>query len=427
MSTWGCGGLASCADKDVLGRCLELLPTDGRAYVALARMEQVAGRPERARALYEAGVAAVEGNNPFLWQSWGVFEEQQGNLSKARDLFDSATVADPKHGPSWHAWAMLEKRDGNLRKARDLLVKGARYDPGNAFLYQSLALMESDAGRLDTARHYFQLGVRTNPSSAALWQAWALMEVEAGNTYEARRLFKKKCHGTVTCGKHGPFGSPSKAWALFEHKQGNLETARRLFEEGVRADSSHQPVWQAWAVMEFREGNLDRARELFQKGVWADPTNKNAWGVLEDRQSNIAFARALYKCAVKADPSSVPSWMAWAQMEERLGDLPRADELRNLCMEKRTETLELDVRPSSMTLVTAAAEAAMQDPQAVANGAYYPGKPGVSGFLAPMYDQVAAWVAAWERQSSGNGKSGVRVTRAGVRKVSNPERFKIRI
>jgi Tfp pilus assembly protein PilF len=134
-----------------------------------------------------------------------------------------------------------------------------------------------------------------------------------------------------------------QAWARLEAAQGQTVTARALFDRAARVDPKHQPVWQAWGVMEYRSGNTDTARALFQRGVWANPKSTDAarlfqaWGVLEDRQVNTGVARELFKCAVKADPSSVPSWQAWAQMEERLGAVTRAAELRGLCLQERAD------------------------------------------------------------------------------------------
>lgn len=56
--------------------------------------------------------------NPFIWASWGYLEYLTGNVSRARKLFDAATVVDETHSAAWHKWGMLEMKQGNYLRAR---------------------------------------------------------------------------------------------------------------------------------------------------------------------------------------------------------------------------------------------------------------------------------------------------------------------
>jgi hypothetical protein len=53
-----------------------------------------------------------------------------------------------------------------------------------------------------------------------------------------------------------------------------------------------------------------------------------AWGVLEQRTGNAALARELFKAALKVDPKNESTWATWIKMEEDLGRLEAANELR---------------------------------------------------------------------------------------------------
>lgn len=92
-----------------------------------------------------------------------------GNSSKARKLFDAATVADKAQASAWHGWAVLELREGNTKKARALLKKGIRFSGPNEYLLQTLALMEVKASKYEQARSLFNKATRANPKSAASW------------------------------------------------------------------------------------------------------------------------------------------------------------------------------------------------------------------------------------------------------------------
>jgi hypothetical protein len=77
-------------------------------------------------------------------QAWATLEERQGNLVRARKLFDAATAADRTHAAAWHGWGMLEKAAGNPERARGLFLRGLRYQKlgqPNEYLYQSIAVL----------------------------------------------------------------------------------------------------------------------------------------------------------------------------------------------------------------------------------------------------------------------------------------------
>ncbi|CAD7700192.1 unnamed protein product [Ostreobium quekettii] len=358
-------------------RVISMDATDGRSYVGLGRLMVQQRRFEEARKVYEGGCTATQGCNAYVWTAWANLEAMVGSVPRARKLYDAAVVADRGHQAAWHGWGMLEKREGDYARARDCWIKGIR-NAGRApspYLFNSLAVLAAGLGRQEEAREWFSKGTRTakGAGSFALWQAWALMEAENGDkeaaqglfgralevnprsryTYLAWALFEKdqgrldKALELLEKGHRLNRRDPAilQAWGVLEAQMGNFDKAGRLFEKGTRADRNTQRVWQAWGVMEFRRGNVGRARELFQEGVWAGPNTKDvayvfqAWGVLEMGAGNTVLARELFKCAVKADPKNETTWSTWVQLEERLGAYERANELRNMSMQRRVEVV----------------------------------------------------------------------------------------
>lgn len=96
-------------------------------------------------------------------------ENKVGNIRRARELFDAATVADKKHVAAWHGWAVLELKQGNIRKARQLLAKGLKFCGGNEYIYQTLAMLEAKANRYEQARSFFKQATQCNSKSCASW------------------------------------------------------------------------------------------------------------------------------------------------------------------------------------------------------------------------------------------------------------------
>ncbi|XP_062107093.1 protein high chlorophyll fluorescent 107 [Humulus lupulus] len=360
--------------EEILQKCISYWPEDGRAYVVLGKTLSKQSKTAEARAVYEKGCQATQGENPFIWQCWAVLEKSVGNIRRARELFDAATVADKRHTAAWHGWAVLELKQGNIRKARSLLAKALKFCGGNEYIYQTLALLEAKANRFEQARYLFKQATKCNPKSCASWLAWAQMESQQENNRVARRLFEKAIQaspknrfawhvwgvfeasvGNVDKGrkllKIGHALNPRdpvllQSLALLEYKHSTANLSRVLFRRASELDPSHQPVWMAWGWMEWKEGNITTARELYQKALSIDSTSDTAarclqaWGVLEQRIGNLSAARRLFRSSLNINSQSFVTWMTWAAFEEDLGNSVRAEEIRNLYFQQRTEVVD---------------------------------------------------------------------------------------
>ncbi|PON93193.1 N-terminal acetyltransferase A, auxiliary subunit [Trema orientale] len=360
--------------EEILQKCIAYWPEDGRAYVLLGKTLSKQSKTAEARAVYEKGCQATQGENPFIWQCWAILENKMGNIRRARELFDAATVADKRHIAAWHGWAVLELKQGNIRKARNLLAKALKFCGGNEYIYQTLALLEAKANRFEQARSLFRQATKFNPRSCASWLAWAQMEMQQENNHAARRLFEKAIQaspknrfawhvwgvfeanvGNVDKGrkllKIGHALNPRdpvllQSLALLEYKHSTANLARVLFRRASELDPSHQPVWMAWGWMEWKEGNISTARELYQKALSIDSTSETAarclqaWGVLEQRVGNLSAARRLFRSSLNINSQSYITWMTWATFEEDQGNLVRAEEIRDLYFQQRTEVVD---------------------------------------------------------------------------------------
>ncbi|KAL8197869.1 hypothetical protein R6Q57_030157 [Mikania cordata] len=360
--------------EEILQKCISYWPEDGRSYVALGKILGKQSKANEARTVYEKGCQATQGENAYIWQCWAVLENKMGNIRRARQLFDAATVADKKHIAAWHGWAVLELKVGNAKKARYLLSKGLKNCGGNEYIYQTLAMLEAKANRNDQARYLFRQATKCNPKSCASWLAWAQLEVQQENYREARKLFEKAVEaspknrfawhvwgvfeanvGNVGKGrkllKIGHALNPRdpvllQSLGLLEYKHSAPNFARALFRRAAELDPRHQPVWIAWGWMEWKEGNIKTARELYQKALSINSTSESAarclqaWGVLEQRLGNVSAARRLFRSSLNINSQSYVTWMTWASLEEDEGNSIRAEEIRNLYFQQRTEVVD---------------------------------------------------------------------------------------
>ncbi|GBF99253.1 mRNA maturation factor [Raphidocelis subcapitata] len=420
--------------------CLDTDPTDPRAYVSLGRILLQQKRYDEARKLYADGTANTGNTNPYIWAAWGYLEYKAGDVSRARKLFDAAIVVDETHAAAWHKWGMLEMRQGNFMRARDLWTRGiqkCRRAPqkSNTYLYCSLAVMAAELGKLGEARSWFEEGTRTNlgKGSCALWHAWATVEARIGDPAAVRFLFKRSLQANPAS------RYAYLAWAMWERRLGNAAACAQLlargqalnpadpalfqargmvakeaggfdeaaatFAAGIKVDPSHLYLWQAWGVMEFQRGRLEEARRLFQEGVWADPGNRDvvyvfqAWGVLEWKGTqNHQLARELFKAALKVDPRNESTWGTWIAMEEELGRLEAANDLRIRRGEQQWEF----VIPSSFTTRPPGGGGGEEEGSGEGGGAAAAGAPA----LGPLNSILTTINRFFRARGEGFGRAG---------------------
>eukprot|EP00903_Cladosiphon_okamuranus_P012122 g11374.t1 len=354
--------------------CVELDPRDGRGWLGLARQMQRIHKYDKAQRLFEAGLENCA-DNPYLLQAFAVMEEQRGNQAKAltllnrsvrmhpehtaswvalgllnernkrvdeaRGCFQTATRNDPRNHYAWLVWAMLEKRVGNIDVAREKFKMCLRVNPKNAKVYQAWGVLEAAEDNVALATELFRAGLEQQPDNTYIMQAWALMEAKQGNNEAATSLFKKAIL------KRPRDGAVWQAYALLLKDTGDIEGARALFNKGASQAPRHCPTWQAWGMLEWELGQISRARKLFQEGVWENPKGKHvvrilqAWGILEATQGNWDDARKYFGFALSRDPLSLPVMVAWALMEEYLGDIGRARQLFEIATTTQADNAEI--------------------------------------------------------------------------------------
>ncbi|CAL5337961.1 unnamed protein product [Camellia sinensis] len=386
--------------EKLLQKCVNTWPEDGRPYVALGKILSKQSKTAEARAVYEKGCQATQGENAYIWQCWAVLENKIRNVRRARELFDAATVADKRHIAAWHGWAVLELKQGNIKKARNLLGKGLKYCGGNEYIYQTLALLEVKATRYEQARYLFKQATKSNPKSCASWLGSLKFVFLYPSTFSGTSMgtigdatgkqphcsttlcikpssllnYRKQSKPVQRIGLPGMYGEFLKliggnidlgrkllkighavnprdpvllqSLALLEYKYSTANYARVLFKRASELDPRHQSVWIAWGWMEWKEGNISTARELYQKALSINSTTESAarclqaWGVLEQRVGNLSAARRLFRSSLNINSQSYVTGMTWASFEEDQGNSVRTKEIRNLYFQQRTEIVD---------------------------------------------------------------------------------------
>jgi len=314
---------------EIWEKCLALDPSDGRAWLGLARhsVNSKKGRAvgvEHAREIYADGLRSCPGN-PYLLQACGVLEERQGDIPKAMELYNEALKCDPTHAASWVSKGRLEQRLRRCDDSRLSYRRAVEAQPASYYAWHCWAMLEADAKNFKEARLLFQRSLNANPRNAATYQSWGVFEAKQGNLENATALFKKGL-------KWQPRNTHLlQAWAAAEGRRGNTHLAVELFERAIEVRPSDAGVYQAYAVLSAELGDAEGARRLFALGTKVDKTHLKTyhfWGLMEADQGNLEAARSVFQQGAWAAPRGkgiAELWQAWALTEAKQGYPPEDD------------------------------------------------------------------------------------------------------
>lgn len=157
----------------LLKRCLELNPFDSHSWLALARLESRLGNIHRAREVFQ--LASINcPRNIHLLHAWGHFEQKHGNEGRARECWSEAMQVsragycphpltciqlEPLNAYVAHALSNLEIRQRNFDQAKEVLERVVWQKPTSAICV-SLAELERQQGHPELAKRVLEHGLR---------------------------------------------------------------------------------------------------------------------------------------------------------------------------------------------------------------------------------------------------------------------------
>ena len=200
-------------------RCQELDPSDGRAWLAMAKYQARIGAYDEAERTLRSGLK-WEPESAFLLQTYGWLQEKRGAPDEALALYSSAVRGDPRHAASWVACGLLLERRRRKDAAWRCLQTARLVAPDSYYVHQVVGQAHVRRGELGLAREAFRRSLVLNKRNAATMHAWGVLEWRCGHT----------------------------------------DAARALFDKALKASPSNRYVLQSWACLEARAGASKEAK-----------------------------------------------------------------------------------------------------------------------------------------------------------------------
>jgi crooked neck len=260
------------------------------------------------------------------WLRYAKWEEGQGEVARARSIYERTLDVDPKEPGVWLRYAEMEMRAKYINRARNVLDRATALLPRVEALWFKYAFMEEMLGNVEGARGLFERWMAWEPAERA-WLSYANLELRSGSTARARAVYERyvACH---------PCQAAYLKYARWEARNGQHALARRVLErtlDELRVGERNEELYIYFAKFEQECGEPERARAVFRAGLaaLAEGTRGHsevhtAFLAFEKQHGSrasieeaiIAKRRGAYEAAVAENPLNYDAWFDWVRLEE---------------------------------------------------------------------------------------------------------------
>ncbi|KAJ5138913.1 MRNA splicing factor (Prp1/Zer1) [Penicillium bovifimosum] len=367
-------------------------PKHAPGWIALARLEELAGRIVAARNLMAKGcdlcpksedawlenIRLNEGHNAKIIAAnaikhndrstrlWTEAMRLETDTRAKKNVLRQAILHIPTSVQIWKEYVNLEDDPAD---ARLLLAKAVEFIPLSVELWLALARLESP----ENAQKVLNAARKAVPTSYEVWIAAARLQEQMG-TFAKVNVMKRavqslarenamlkreewiteaeKCEAegaVLTCGS---IIQETLGWGLDEDDdrkdiwmddakasiaRGKYETARAIYAYALRVFVNRRSIWLAAADLERNHGTKEALWQVLEKAVEACPQSEELWLLLakEKWQSgDIDDARRVLGRAFNQNPNNEDIWLAAVKLE---ADAGKADQARELLSTARNE------------------------------------------------------------------------------------------
>ncbi|KAJ5195181.1 uncharacterized protein N7498_008619 [Penicillium cinerascens] len=367
-------------------------PKHAPGWIALARLEELAGRIVAARNIIAKGcelcpksedawmenIRLNEGHNAKVIaanaiknndRSTGLWIEAMKLETDSRakkNVLRQAILHIPQSVQIWKEAVNLEEDPAD---ARLLLAKAVEMIPLSVELWLALARLETP----ENAQKVLNAARKAVPTSHEIWIAAARLQEQMG-TFEKVNVMKRaiqslarenamlkreewieeaqRCEeegAILTC---GAIIRETLGWGLDEDDdrkdiwmddakssiaRGKYETARAIYAYALRVFVNRRSIWLAAADLERNHGDKEALWQVLEKAVEACPQSEELWLQLakEKWQSGeIDDARRVLGRAFNQNPNNEDIWLAAVKLE---ADAKQTDQARELLATARRE------------------------------------------------------------------------------------------
>lgn len=285
---------------------------NGPGYVALSRLEEVAGKLHTAKKVIQKGCEMCP-KSIVVWEE--AIRLNRENIHNAKIIAANGIKLNPKAIRLWQAAIDLEQTPAARKK---VTRQALDHNPQSVELWKTLI---NDTEDIENVKLLFAKATETVPLSEELWISYA----RVSDADAAQQILNKARKAIPT------------SWAIWIHacrlqeELGKVEMCDRIMERAVKALIKENAMikreeWLSQAEVCEEEGDKVTAASIVKATVgWGldeDDERRDVW--LEDVKSissrgKYETARAILGHAVSVFPYSTTVWHASAELEKHHG------------------------------------------------------------------------------------------------------------
>lgn len=372
--------------RSLLESVIKTNPKHAPAWIAAARLEELAGKVVAARNVIARGceqcpksedawlenirmnekhnakiIAAVAiKNNDRSVRLWVEAMKLEDDTRAKKRVLRQALDHIPQSVALWKEAVNLEDNDAD---ARLMLHKATEIIPTSVELWLALARLENS----DQAQVVLNKARKAVPTSHEIWIAAARLQEQMGEAPKVDMMMKRgisslakesamlkreewiaeaeKCESDgaiLTC---GAIIRETLGWGLEEDDDrkkiwmddatssvdsGHVGTARAMYAYALRIFVNRKSIWLAAADLERNHGTKEALWQLLSKAVEACPQSDVLWMQLAREKwaaGQEDDARRVLANAFKQNPDNEDIWLAAVKLESDAGEIARARDL----------------------------------------------------------------------------------------------------
>nr|XP_040246508.1 LOW QUALITY PROTEIN: crooked neck-like protein 1 [Aegilops tauschii subsp. strangulata] len=267
------------------------------------------------------------------WVKYARWEEGQGDLARARSVYERALDLDAarRDHALWLKYAEFEMRSRCVNHARNVWDRAVSLLPRVDQLWHNYIHMEELLGAVANARWLFERWMGWRPDIAA-WNSYIKFELRYGEVERARAIYQR------LVAEH-PRPDTFIRYAKFEMEHGGTEQARRVYERASELlvdDEDAELLFVAFAEFEENRPEVERVRAIYKYALDRVPKGKaddlyRKFLAFEKRFGDregiedavVSKQRFQYEDEVRKNPLNYDSWFDYIRLEESAGNKDR--------------------------------------------------------------------------------------------------------
>ncbi|CRX38107.1 tetratricopeptide repeat protein [Estrella lausannensis] len=302
-------------------KLIEEYPNEPEAYVLLAKLAIKMNQPEDAIKILNQGLKVLPDSNE-LKNTMGLAYIAQGNLTRARTLFEDILKIDPENIEALNGRGRIEELSGGKSAAIAWYEKALKINPSNFQAGTNLANLYYDRGQYAEAEELYKNMQKLQPQ--ARWLEIARLDAKHGKILREIEV-KEQDNDIIRAAalydqllqEEPKVGEYYLRAALFFARHKEYQRAIDTYIQGIKVEPGSAELHAGLGLSYLSLKKTDLATAAFEQALVLDPQNVDSLaglGVVKMLQDQYGESEKLIRTAMNLDPKGIAPLSAFGDL-----------------------------------------------------------------------------------------------------------------